>query len=570
VTPLAIPDNTTVESSITVSGVTGQITNLTAAFYITHTFDADLTISLVGPDGTVVPLSVENGGSANNYGSACSPVTSRTTFDDGTATLVTHGQRAVYRGLPSREAAGRLQREGRRCRERHLEAPDPGLVRRRHRHAELLVAECQPGSNPLSADFDGDTRADMALYKSNGEWAILKSSSNFTSSLVKSWGGAATPRRRATTTATASRISACTARARRLARAEVVHQLHHVVLDQLGGAGYKPEPATTTATARPIRRSTTRPRTWSALKSSTSYTTVIGVSWGGAGFTRVPGQDFDGDSKSDMVVYAQATGVWSILKSSTNFTTASSIGWAVRAICSSRRLRRRRKADPGIYNKASGAWNILLSASNYVTSRTIKLGRRRVPAGAGRFRWRSADRCRDLPDEHRQLVRAEVVERLHHGDQRDRLGLGQRPAVSAAINVGGSDTTRATDLRRRRQVRDDGLQLVHRRVEHPEVVGGYTTALSVGLGGSGYAPMPGDFDGDGKTDVAVYQSTTGNWYVLLSSTSYTTSLSKNAGGTGWAPVPADYDGDGKTDFAVYNTSSGIWFVLKSSTTTRPR
>ena len=45
-------------------------------------------------------------------------------------------------------------------------------------------------------------------------------------------------------------------------------------------------------------------------------------------------------------------------------------------------------------------------------------------------------------------------------------------------------------------------------------------------------------DGDGRADIAVYQSSTGGWYALLSWGSYATTLSKNWGGVGYAPVPS--------------------------------
>ena len=132
-TPLPIADNTTQESSLAVSGLTGSIRNVTVSFHLTHTFDADLTITLVAPDLTTINLSVENGGSANNYGTACTPLTSRTTFDDSAPPLITAGLRAVHRQHPSGAAAVDVQWQGRCGGQRHVEAENHRRVRRRYR-----------------------------------------------------------------------------------------------------------------------------------------------------------------------------------------------------------------------------------------------------------------------------------------------------------------------------------------------------------------------------------------------------------------------------------------------------
>jgi len=71
-------------------------------------------------------------------------------------------------------------------------------------------------------------------------------------------------------------------------------------------------------------------------------------------------------------------------------------------------------------------------------------------------------------------------------------------------------------------------------------------------------PPPGDFDGDGRAEIAVFRPSTGVWYVRgVSITTW--------GGGADIPVAGDYDGDGKTDVAVYRPSTGTWFVLRSST-----
>jgi len=88
--------------------------------------------------------------------------------------------------------------------------------------------------------------------------------------------------------------------------------------------------------------------------------------------------------------------------------------------------------------------------------------------------------------------------------------------------------------------------------------GGGTTNRQFGW--SEAVPVPADYDGDNKSDMAVYWPGGGNWYVRYS-----------GGGTtnrqfGWSeavPVAADYDGDNKTDMAVYWPGGGNWYVKYS-------
>ncbi len=74
-----------------------------------------------------------------------------------------------------------------------------------------------------------------------------------------------------------------------------------------------------------------------------------------------------------------------------------------------------------------------------------------------------------------------------------------------------------------------------------------------GLTGDGEIPVPGDYNGDRITDIAVYNPVTFTWKV------------RNVGTYGWGtpdeiPVPGDYNGDGITDIAVYNLTTGYWKI----------
>jgi hypothetical protein len=57
----------------------------------------------------------------------------------------------------------------------------------------------------------------------------------------------------------------------------------------------------------------------------------------------------------------------------------------------------------------------------------------------------------------------------------------------------------------------------------------------VNFGGPGFVPVAGDYDGDGQTDAAVYEQSTGNWFVVGSSSGFFTPA-LNFGGSGFLPV----------------------------------
>ena len=99
-----------------------------------------------------------------------------------------------------------------------------------------------------------------------------------------------------------------------------------------------------------------------------------------------------------------------------------------------------------------------------------------------------------------------------------------------------------------------------------------TCLAGVKWGATTDRPVVGDFDGDARTDIAVFRPSNGTWYYLRSSagvgnapgTPATAHAGFTWGVTGDIPQAADYDGDKKSDFAVFRPSSGTWWVNNSN------
>ncbi|HXG84727.1 MAG TPA: VCBS repeat-containing protein [Pyrinomonadaceae bacterium] len=81
---------------------------------------------------------------------------------------------------------------------------------------------------------------------------------------------------------------------------------------------------------------------------------------------------------------------------------------------------------------------------------------------------------------------------------------------------------------------------------------------------------PGDYDGDGRTDIAVFRETgntsTSNYSISIRSTATGANLRYDFryGYVGDIPAPGDYNGDGKMDIGMYRQNDGIFYTTLSS------
>src|SRR5438874_83752 len=93
--------------------------------------------------------------------------------------------------------------------------------------------------------------------------------------------------------------------------------------------------------------------------------------------------------------------------------------------------------------------------------------------------------------------------------------------------------------------------------------GTFQTAANYGAGTHPFSVAVGDFNSDGRSDLAVANEGSGNVSVLLGNGDGTFQAAVNygAGGNPGSVAVGDFNADGKPDLAVANTGSGNVSVL---------
>src|SRR5204863_490463 len=82
------------------------------------------------------------------------------------------------------------------------------------------------------------------------------------------------------------------------------------------------------------------------------------------------------------------------------------------------------------------------------------------------------------------------------------------------------------------------------------------------FGATSDIPVPGDYNGDGKTDAAIFRPSSGLWYGPGTGLPQIV-IQMNLGQAGDIPIPGDYDDNLAMDPAYYRPSTGLWFGLLS-------
>lgn len=271
----------------------------------------------------------------------------------------------------------------------------------------------------------------------------------------------------------------------------------------------------------------------------------------------VPG-DFNGDGRTDMAAYTGTANKWQVcLSTGSGFQCAywySHSGGVTKNVSGD--FNGDGRADMAYYTGANGIWSMCLSTGSGFSCSSW------ASHGGGYANNLTADFNGDGLDDMAGYTGA-------NGNWHVCLSNGAGFNCSyMTSHTGGVSKTKLGDFN------GDGLTDMAGFLGTPgSGVAPWKICLSTGTNftcsdwtahNAGLQGAVGDYNGDGRTDLAAYNFTLAQWRMCLSTgTNFTCSMWS---GSGHDEAQGDYNGDGIDDFAAYTGASGKWrfsFSLKN-------
>lgn len=232
-----------------------------------------------------------------------------------------------------------------------------------------------------------------------------------------------------------------------------------------------------------------------------------------AGDLFVPG-DFDGDGKTDAAVWSSGTGVFTIRQSSTSTNTSITLGQSGDDASVIGNYDSDTSVDAAVYRAGatSGAF------SSWIYHPSTGGPDVTVTCSAARDCGKNGDF--PAPGDYDGDGKFDFMVQRSHGSS-------CLPDPNQGSNVPNADFLLSIN-------------------------GGSGTTVIPCIGRTTDVIVPGDYDGDGKTDIATLHPSAGQlqWVIRKSSTNTFVVINFGVSATDF-PVQGDYDGDGKTDLGVW-------------------